>query len=112
MASEPESPRRDGNQNSTVRSPLASVRGTLNRNHSPRMPRPSSILDDGRSGDETFGFQNLLQQIPCSRITWKDADPDLRIQTGQSQVLPVAETLWRFMRNADSCMNTNSPGTG
>src|SRR5215510_3265400 len=111
MAREPESPRRDGNQNGTVRSPLASVRRTVDWYHSPRMPRSPFVLDGGRFGDEAFRLQNLLQQIPCSRITQSDADPDSRIQTCQSQVLQVAETLSRLIPNADSCMRTNSPST-
>src|SRR5262245_8903949 len=76
------------------------------------MPRPSSVLDGGRFGDEAFRVQNLLQYIPRLRITQPNADSDCRIQTGQSRLLQVAETLWRLIRDTDRCMNTNSPGTG
>src|SRR5262249_34002033 len=76
------------------------------------MPRSSSVLDGRRFGDEALRVQNLLQYIPRSRITQPNADSDCRIQTGQSQLLQVAETLSRLIRDADRCMNTNSPGTG
>src|SRR5207302_6873481 len=33
------------------------------------------------------------------------------VQGGQFQMLLVAETLSRFIPDANSCMNTNSPGT-
>src|SRR5215470_17928945 len=75
------------------------------------MPRSSSVLDGGRFGDEALRVQNLLQYIPRSRITQPNADSDCRIQTGHSQLLQVAETLSRLIRDADRCMNTNSPST-
>ena len=76
------------------------------------MPRSSSVLDGGRFGDEAFRLQNLLQCIPFSRITQPNADPNYRIQTGQSQLLQVAEALSRLIRDADRSMNSNSPRTG
>src|SRR5262249_37143502 len=75
------------------------------------MPRSSSVLDGGRFGDEAFRLQNLLQYIPFSRITQPNADPNYRIQTGQSQLLQVAEALSRLIRDADRSMNSNSPRT-
>src|SRR5215813_8495858 len=77
------------------------------------MPRPSSVLDGNRSGDETLGFPKLLQQVSRSWVAGEsNANSYCGIQTGQSQMLCVAETLSRFIPNANSRVRTNSPSTG
>jgi hypothetical protein len=57
--------RGDGNQDGALRAALASVRRTPFRRTpfrygSARIPRPDSILDHGRSGDEATRFPTLL----------------------------------------------------
>jgi len=86
------------------------------RNNSPRMPRPSSVLDGGGSRVETFGFPKLLQYGPRSRVAGEsDSDSGCGIQTGRSQMLRVAETMswlyqtpkaaWRRIRHLQARSN-------
>jgi transposase InsO family protein len=56
MASEPESPRCNGNQDGSLCSFVPSVRRAIDWNDSSRVPRPASILDAGGSGSEAVGF--------------------------------------------------------
>jgi putative transposase len=49
-----------GNQDCAIRAALASVRRTPYRYGSARIPRPNSILDHDRSGDEATRFPTLL----------------------------------------------------
>src|SRR6267143_384831 len=52
------------------------------RNNSPRMPRPSSVLDGGGSRVETFGLPKLLQYGSRSRVAGESgSDSDCGIQT-------------------------------
>jgi len=78
------------------------------------MPRPPSVLDCGRSGDETVGLSGLLQQVSLTRLAQgSDSDSTGGIKRSKFQILPLAETLSRSIPNANGCsMNTNSPRTG
>ena len=77
------------------------------------MPRPHAVLDGGGSRIETVLVPDLLQQISRSRIAGgQDSDSESRIQADRFRTISLAETLSRFIPNANSCMNVNSPGTG
>jgi hypothetical protein len=62
--------------------------------------------------NETLRLPKLLQSVSRSHVAREsDSDSHSEIQRCQSQTVPVAETLSRFIPNANSCMNTNSPST-
>src|SRR5882762_7493341 len=76
------------------------------------MPRPSSVLDGGRSGIETVGLPELLQQIPSScGAEGTDSDRNARIQGHELQIVSLAETLSRLVPNTNGRMSANSPRT-
>jgi hypothetical protein len=113
MASQPKSARRHGNQDCSLCSPVASIRGAIDWDDSSRMSGPATILDGGGSGSKTGGFRKVLQQIPGSCVAGRShSDRNVGIQRRQFQVLSLAETLSWFIPNTNSCMSTNSPRTG
>src|SRR5262249_48674852 len=60
MASQSSNTRDSGNQDCALRAALASIRRARHRYGSARIPRPASILDHDRSGDEANRFPTLL----------------------------------------------------
>jgi hypothetical protein len=112
MASQSKSARCDGNQDRPLCSAVAPVRGAIDWNDSSRVPRPTSVLDGGRFGNETLGFQKLLQPASSSRVAaGADSDRYARIQRREFQILLLAETLSWVIPDANRCINANSPRT-
>ena len=56
MASKPENPGRDRNQNGSLRSAVASVHRAIDRDDPPRVPGSLGLLDRNRSGAEAVGL--------------------------------------------------------
>ena len=66
MASKPANSGRDGNQNSSLRSAVASVHRATDWDYPPGVPGSDAVLDGDGLGTEAIGLQRLLQQIPSS----------------------------------------------
>ena len=111
--SQPACTRYPGNQDGSLCSAVASVCGTLDRNHSARISGSNPVLDNGGSGDEAGRFSGLLQPLPnplgtcgkCAIVAHRTKHP------GQTRVLPVATRLRRLISNAYGCMMSTSQAT-
>src|SRR5262249_30740478 len=89
------------------------VRRATDWDNPPRVSGSFTVLERNRSRNEVNGLQELLQRIPDSRLFEREhTDRDARIEGHRLQGISVAETLSRFIRNANCSMTTNSPWTG
>src|SRR5262249_16027392 len=82
-------------------------------NHSSRVSGPFIVLNGDRPGIEITKVQRLLQRTPNALgIGGTNTDRESWIQRRAIGKLSLANTLPRFIPDANCRMSTNSPGTG
>ena len=113
VASQFASARYPGNQNGSLRSAVASICGTFDRNHSARISGSDAVLDHIGSGDEAGRFQGLLQRLPNTLGTCGEGAivANRTKHSSQAWFPPVAATLRRLISNTHGCLMSTNQAT-
>src|SRR4029077_13334008 len=95
----------DGNQVHTLRSPVPSIRGTVNRHPSPRVFGSPVVLDNDRSRKQAARFQDLLQRPSHAYLTGRANAGNARVTTNRkSPLVWMAAPLSILISDPNGCL--------
>src|SRR6516164_1917169 len=110
MGSQPSHPRRDGNQNSSLRSVVPSLHRATDWNRSARILGSIIVLDSHGFRTKASELQRLLQPIPHALSAGgTDSDHKSGIQRRGVETLRLADALPWVIPDANCRMSRNSP---
>ena len=95
----------DGNQVHTLRSPVPSIRGAVNRHPSPRVFGSPVVLDNDRSRKQATRFQDLLQRPSHAYLTGRANTRYAGVTTNrQSPLVWMAAPLSILISDPNGCL--------
>ena len=95
----------DGNQVHTLRSPVPSIRGAVNRHPSPRVFGSPVVLDNDRSRKQAARFQDLLQRPSHAYLTGRANAGYARVTTNRkSPLVWMAAPLSILISDPNGCL--------